>query len=169
MCSMSDSSKIDCALSVTGPYESTAIVTGPIPRNPNATRPNANTAGASINPPSPTVLTPYAIAMSDIIVSPNQNALKFPATKPDRMFSEAPPSRDDVTISRTCRDVTDVKTFTNSGMIAPANVPQVMTRDSFHHSVGSPPRFGISRRDARKVRATDTNDVSQTRVVSGAS
>ncbi len=46
ICSIVDSSKTDCALSVTGPYESTAIVTGPMPRNPNATRPNANTAGA---------------------------------------------------------------------------------------------------------------------------
>src|SRR5437762_10566721 len=144
---MTESSKTDCALSVTGPYESTAIVTGPIPRNPKATSPNEKTAGASMRPVSPVVLTPYAIAMSAIIVSPNQNALKFPATKPDRMFREAPPSRDDVTISRTCREVTDVKTLTNSGMIAPANVPQVTTRDSFHHSVGSPPRPGSSRRD----------------------
>src|SRR5438132_11054762 len=166
---MIESSKIDCALSVTGPYESTAIVTGPSPRNPNATRPNAKTAGATIRPASPAVLTPYAIARSDIIVSPKQNALKFPATKPDRMFSEAPPSRDEVTISRTCREVTDVKTFTNSGMMAPAKVPQVMTRDSFHHRVGSPPRCGISRREARKVSATETNDVSHTSVVSGAS
>ena len=46
--SMSDSSNTDCALSVTGPYESTAMVTGPMPRKPNATRPKAKTAGASI-------------------------------------------------------------------------------------------------------------------------
>src|ERR671923_2765428 len=160
---------MDCALSVTGPYESTAIVTGPMPRNPNATRPNANTAGATISPPRPAVLTPYAIAMSTIIVIPSQNALKFPATNPDRMFSEAPPSRDDVTISRVCRDFTDVNTFTNSGMMAPASVPQVMTSDSFHHNDGSPPRFGIKRRDTTKVRPTDTNEVSHTSVVSGAS
>src|SRR5881409_3746403 len=98
-CSIVDSSNTDCALSVTGPYESTAIVTGPMPRNPNATRPNANTTGlgglmlapavfafglvafgflgmgpnantvgASINPPRPVVLTPKAIAISVIIV-----------------------------------------------------------------------------------------------------
>ena len=36
-----ESSKTDWALSVTGPKLSTAIVTGPIPRNPKATRPNA--------------------------------------------------------------------------------------------------------------------------------
>src|SRR5687767_8572292 len=100
---------------------------------------------------------------------PNQNALKFPATKPERMLSDAPPSRDDVTTSRTCRDPTEVNTFTNSGMIAPASVPQVITRDSFHHSVVSLPMLGISSHDARNVRATETIEVSQTRVVSGAS
>ena len=62
-CSMVESSKTDCALSVTGPYESTAIVTGPMPRKPNATRPNANTAGA-IMPMSakPRLLTRYGDA-----------------------------------------------------------------------------------------------------------
>ena len=58
ICSIVESSKTDCALSVTGPYESTAIVTGPMPRNPNATSPNANTAGASMSEPMPSVLTP---------------------------------------------------------------------------------------------------------------
>ena len=85
------------------------------------------------------------------------------------MFSDAPPSRDDVTTSRTCRDPTDVKTFTNSGMIAPASVPQVITSDSFHHSVASPPTLGITSRETRKVSATETSEVSQTSVVSGAS
>src|SRR5712664_2477837 len=107
--------------------------------------------------------------MRDIIVIPNQNALKFPATNPDRMFSDAPPSRDDVTISRTWRELTEVKTLTNSGMIAPASVPHVITSDSFHQRVVSPPMLGISRRDARNVSATETSDVSQTSVVSGAS
>ena len=107
--------------------------------------------------------------MSTIIVIPIQNALKFPATNPERMFSDAPPSREEVTISRTCRDRTDVKTFTNSGMMAPASVPQVMTSDSFHHTVTSPPMLGITSLDTTKVNATDTSDVSQTRVVSGPS
>src|ERR1041385_1363212 len=84
------------------------------------------------------------------------------------MLSEAPPSRDDVTTSRTCREPTDVKTFTNSGMIAPASVPQVITEDSFHHKVPSP-RFAMRTYDARYVMPTDTNDVSQTRFVRGAS
>jgi len=59
-CSIVESSNTDCALSVTGPYESTAIVTGPMPRNPKATRPNANTAGASMSPPA--VASPGVIA-----------------------------------------------------------------------------------------------------------
>ena len=61
------------------------------------------------------------------------------------MFSEAPPSRDDVTTSFTWRDSTEVNTFTSSGIIAPASVPQVMMLESFHHMVGSPPRSGIIR------------------------
>jgi hypothetical protein len=59
------------------------------------------------------------------------------------MFSDAPPSFDDATISFTCDDSVDVKTLTSSGMTAPASVPQVITVASFHHSVGSPARVGI--------------------------
>src|SRR3954464_8801903 len=103
-----------------------------------------------------------------MIDMPSQYALKFPATKPDRMLSDAPPSRDDVTTSLTCADLTDVKTFTSSGMIAPANVPQVITADSFHHSDPSP-RSGSNRYDTRNVRAPDPRDVSHTSDVSGAS
>src|SRR5512145_1937549 len=113
---MTDSSNTDWALSVTGPYESTAIVTGPMPRNPNATRPNANTAGAIIRLPGNVVLSRYATPMRKIIAMPSQYALKFPATKPDRMFSDAPPSLDDVTTSFTWRECIDVKLLTNSGM-----------------------------------------------------
>src|SRR5678815_1433192 len=78
-----------------------------------------------------------------MMVSPSQNAEKLPATRPDRMFSDAPPSRELVTTSRTWRELVDVNTFTNSGMIAPASVPQVITVASFHHNVGSLPMFGI--------------------------
>ncbi len=58
--SICDSSYTDCALSVTGPYESTAMVTGPIPRKPKATRPKAKIAGAFIMPLAsrPSVDTP---------------------------------------------------------------------------------------------------------------
>src|SRR5215467_14653050 len=102
-----------------------------------------------------------------MIVMPSQYALKLPATSPDRMLSDGPPSRDDVTTSFVCRDSTDVNTFTNSGMIAPASVPHVITLDSFHQSDGSPARSGITACDTMYVRPTDKSDVSQTRKVSG--
>src|SRR5262245_12878461 len=144
--SITDSSNTDCALSVTGPYESTAMVTGPMPRKPKATRPKANTAGATMRAPRPWVLTPYAIAIRATIVMPSQYALKSPEMSPDRMLSEAPPSRDDVTTSRTCADSVEVKTLTSSGMMAPARVPQVMTVASFHHREPSP-RVGMSHQE----------------------
>src|SRR6476660_5625018 len=93
----------------------------------------------------------------------------MPATSPDRMFSDAPLSRDAVTTSRTCLDSVEVKTFTNSGMIAPASVPHVMIAESFHHNDASPPRLGIRTRETTNVRATETIDVSQTSAVNGAS
>src|SRR4051812_22642163 len=104
-----------------------------------------------------------------MIVMPSQYALKLPATRPDRMLSDGPPSRDDVTTSRTCRDSVDVNTFTNSGMIAPASVPQVITSESFHQSDGSPPRSGIIALETMNVSTTERIDVSHTRNVSGAS
>ena len=63
--------------------------------------------------------------------------------------------RDAVTTSCTCADSVEVKTLTNSGMIAPASVPQVMIVASFHHSVVSPPSVGISsvRRDVGERRS----------------
>ena len=61
------------------------------------------------------------------------------------MLSEAPPSRDAVTTSRTWPDSVEVNTLTNSGMMAPARVPQVMIVESCHHSVVSPPRSPMSR------------------------
>src|SRR5512132_3594212 len=99
--------------------------------------------------------------MSSSIASPIQKALKLPATRPDRMLSDAPPSRDDVTTSFTWRDSVEVNTFTSSGMIAPASVPQVMTVESFHQSVPSP-RSGIRTHDAKYVMTTELIDVSHT-------
>src|SRR2546421_8756202 len=115
--SITERSKPDWALSVTGPYESTAIVTGPIPRNPNATRPKANTGAATIKVERPSVLTPYAAPMRTTNTIPSQYALKLPATRPDRMLSDGPPSREAVTTSRTWPDSVEVNTFTSSGII----------------------------------------------------
>src|SRR6185503_16037349 len=84
------------------------------------------------------------------------------------MLSDAPPSRDEATTSFTCPDSTEVNTFTNSGMIAPASVPHVITVDSFHQSVPSP-RSGISQYETTYVMTTETIEVSHTSDVSGAS
>src|SRR3954463_2991171 len=108
------------------------------------------------------------MVMSTMIVMPSQYALKLPATRPERMFSDGPPSRDDVTTSLTCRDSVDVNTFTNSGMIAPASVPHVMTADSFHHKVPSP-SVGIIALETMNVSVTERIDVNHTRNVRGAS
>src|SRR3954469_20494953 len=102
------------------------------------------------------------------MLRPIQYALKLPATRPARIFSEAPPSLDAVTTSFTCPDSVDVNTFTSSGMIAPASVPHVMTVDSFHQSEPSP-RPAIRRYDTTYVIPTETIEVSQTSDVNGAS
>src|SRR5688572_1265301 len=84
------------------------------------------------------------------------------------MFKEAPPSREAVTTSLTCADSVDVNTFTSSGMIAPARVPHEIMVESIHHREPSP-SSRISRNETAYVTTADTIEVSQTRVVSGAS
>ncbi len=74
---------------------------------------------------------------------PIQKPLKLPAVRPDRILSDAPPSRDDVHHFLHVSGLVEVKTFTSSGIIAPASVPQEMIVESFHHSVPSPSRSGI--------------------------
>src|SRR5450631_3265534 len=165
---ISESSNTDCALSVTGPYESTAMVTGPMPKKPNATKPNANTAGANIRSERPIMLKKYAAPISAVITIPIQKALKLPAVRPDKMLSEAPPARDEITTSFTCADSVDVNTLISSGITAPASVPQLMMSDSTHHR--SPlPRSAIMACETTNVRPIDKNEVSQTNQVSGCS
>src|SRR5438270_10987409 len=103
------------------------------------------------------------------MVRPSQYAEKFPATKPERMPSDAPPSSADLTTSFTWRDSVEVKTFTSSGMTAPASVPHEIMDDSFHHRVGSPPRLGMMIQEIKYVRPMEMSEVSHTREVSGAS
>src|SRR5688572_15325188 len=67
---------------------------------------------------------------------PFQNALKLPATMPERMVSDAPPSRDAVTISWTCLECELVKIFVNSGISTAASVPQLMIEANCHQSCG---------------------------------
>src|SRR5437016_8265285 len=106
-----------------------------MPRNPNATSPKANTAGTAINIDNPIVLKMKATPIRITMLKPSQYAEKLPATKPDKILSEAPPSLDDLTTSCTCRDFVEVKTLTSSGMTAPASVPHEMIDASFHQSV----------------------------------
>src|SRR5215510_13102569 len=108
------------------------------------------------------------MAISDTMLRPSQYPLKLPATNPESMFSDAPPSRDEMTTSLTWLESTEVNTFTSSGMIAPASVPHEMMMPSFHHNVPSP-RSGISTRDTMNVRITEMMEVSHTSDVSGAS
>src|SRR5690606_13479676 len=133
-----------------------------------ATRPNAKTGAAFIRLSSPIVLTSQAIPIRNTKTIPSQKALKLPATRPERILSDAPPSRHDVTTSRTCVDSVEVKSFTSSGMMAPASVPQVITVESFHQSVPSP-RSAMSSPERMYVSATEISDVSQTSDVNGAS
>src|SRR6266545_1408783 len=106
--------------------------------------------------------------MRAAMTSPIQNAEKLPAVRPARTLREAPPSFDAVTTSFTWPELVEVKTFTTSGMIAPASVPQVMIAESFHQSVPSP-SSEMRSFDTTKVRTTETADVSHTSEVSGAS
>ncbi len=83
------------------------------------------------------------------------------------MLSDAPPSRELLTTSCTCRLVVEVKTLTSSGISAPARVPQEMISDSFHHSPsGSAP---ITQYVVATVVTMLTIEVSQTSEVSGVS
>src|SRR6266487_120664 len=105
-----------------------------MPSRPNATRPNANTDSCDMNCDSPCWDMRYAISSSTARVSAFQKTEKLPATRPERMFSEAPPSFEAATTSATWRECELVNTFVNSGISAAASVPQEMIVDSFHHS-----------------------------------
>src|SRR5580700_367253 len=100
--------------------------------------------------------------------SPIQKAEKLPATKPDKMLSDAPPCLEQLVTSRTWRELVLTNTLVNSGMTAPATVPQLMMTDKTHHRAGwatpapslkSPKRTLL----ATKVMAMETAEVIQTR------
>src|SRR5437016_14473840 len=111
------------------------MVTGPMPRNPKATRPKAKTDSARMSEARPRVLIRYATAIKPTMTTPPiQKAEKLPAVRPERMLSDAPPSLDAVTTSLTWREWVDVKKVVTSGMIAPASVAQVMIEASFHQN-----------------------------------
>ena len=93
----------------------------------------------------------------------------LPATSPESTLSDAPPSREDMTTSRTWADSVEVKILTASGMIAPARVPQLMIAESFHHRSVLPATSGMRSFETMKVITTLMIEVSHTRFVSGAS
>src|SRR5437773_11185852 len=75
---------------------------------------------------------------------PFQKALKLPATRPERIVSDAPPSREAVTISWTCFEWELVNTFVNSGMSTAASVPQLMIVASCHQRDGMATMMGAA-------------------------
>src|SRR6185503_10661456 len=96
-----------------------------------------------------------------------QNTEKLPATMPERMVSEAPPSREALTISFTWRECELVNTLVSSGITAAAIVPHEMMIDIFHHRpLGKVPRMSL---DTTNVTTMERSDVSHTKLVSGAS
>src|SRR5437762_12177590 len=106
--------------------------------------------------------------MSTMMHSPIQKADMLPATKPERMFNDAPPCLEQLVTSRTWREVVLTNIFVNSGISAPATVPQLIITDSTHHSAGwgtldaslkSPSKTLL----ARNVMPMDTAEVIQTR------
>src|ERR1017187_2821743 len=109
-----------------------------------------------------------------MMTNPIQNAQKLPVTKPDKMFSDAPPWPEQVTISFTCRDLVLTKILVTSMMSGPASVPQERLPASTHHRFGSAaPVASVTppRRNLRAMKATtrETMEVSHTRFVSGCS
>src|SRR6266446_6162031 len=118
------------------------MVTGPIPRKPNATKPKAKMGAANRNfcgmmdIKAAWVETCQAVNMSTMITKPIQNADILPATKPDRMLRDAPPCLEQLVTSRTWRELVLTNTFVNSGISAPATVPQLMMAESTHQRAG---------------------------------
>jgi hypothetical protein len=81
--------------------------------------------------------------------------------------SEAPPSREALTISATCFECELVNTLVNSGIRAPASVPHEMITESFHHIPSA--IFESMASETMNVTMIDTIEVSHTRTVKGAS
>src|SRR5438876_10273112 len=77
-----------------------------------------------------------AQAMRLAISRPFQKALKLPATRPERIVRDAPPSREAVTISCTCLECELVKILVNSGIRTAASVPQLIMVASCHQRWG---------------------------------
>src|ERR1043166_6526341 len=108
------------------------------------------------------------MAIRTMMQRPIQNAEKFPATKPERMLSDAPPCLEQFVTSRTCLELVLTKTFVNSGITAPATVPQLMMTDNTHHKSGwAVPLASLKSPSnnllARNVTPIETAEVIQTK------
>ena len=130
------------------------------------------TAGGMRLPSAGWLASRAATSINTSTNRPSQKAEKFPATRPERMFSEAPPWREAVTISRTWRASVLVKNLVNSGISAPAAVPQEMITESTHHRSGcaTPPgslRSPSISRLTTKVSPIERAEVIQTSHVNG--
>src|SRR5208283_4027871 len=113
-----------------------------MPRKPKATRPNAKIGAAKRNSLGMSERSAgfwekkYEVAINTMMHNPIQKAEKLPATKPDRMFSDAPPCLEQLVTSLTCLELVLTNTLVNSGINAPATVPQLMMTESTHHRSG---------------------------------
>src|SRR5579885_451016 len=112
--------------------------------------------------------------MSSMMTRPIQMAEKVPATKPERMLRDAPPCLEQLVTSLTWRELVLTKILVNSGISAPATVPQLMIMDRTHQRLGwarpvASAKLPRRSRLATKVMPIDTAEVIQTRWVSGAS
>ncbi len=118
------------------------MVTGPMPRKPKATRPKAKIGAAKANFAGMSAIKRRVLR--EVVGGehqqhddrPIQKAEKLPATKPERMFSEAPPCLEQLVTSLTCRELVLTKILVNSGINAPATVPQLMMTESTHQRFG---------------------------------
>src|SRR5258708_5498520 len=110
-----------------------------MPRKPKATRPNAKMGAAKRNLSGMSESSAgfwekkYDANMSTMMTSPIQNADMLPAPKPERMFNEAPPFLEQFVNSRTWRELVLTNTLVNSGINAPAMVPQLIITERTHH------------------------------------
>src|SRR6267154_3446290 len=108
------------------------------------------------------------------MIRPIQKADILPATNPERMLSDAPPCFEQFVTSRTWRDVVLTNIFVNSGIKAPATVPQrIMTDNTHQRSAWVAPLASLKSPNsnllAMNVIRIETAEVIHTKWVSGAS
>ena len=76
-----------------------------------------------------------------MMTAPIQKPEKLPATIPERIVNDAPPSLEAVTTSSVCFAFGLVNTFVASGIKAAPNVPQEMMIAKTNHKLPKPSTF----------------------------